>query len=51
MMLDIAGQLVAKWWRLNADDEIDVARDMTLARGKLRKELSELELTRFRRRC
>jgi cytochrome P450 / NADPH-cytochrome P450 reductase len=29
MMLDIAGQLVAKWERLNADDEIDVARDMT----------------------
>ncbi len=29
MMLDIAGQLAAKWSRLNADDEIDVARDMT----------------------
>jgi cytochrome P450/NADPH-cytochrome P450 reductase len=29
MMLDIAGQLVAKWSRLNADDEIDVAHDMT----------------------
>ncbi|MBF6561212.1 MAG: cytochrome P450 [Candidatus Binataceae bacterium] len=29
MMLDIAGQLAAKWERLNADDEIDVARDMT----------------------
>jgi cytochrome P450/NADPH-cytochrome P450 reductase len=29
MMLDIAGQLVAKWARLNADDEIDVAHDMT----------------------
>ncbi len=29
MMLDIAQQLVAKWSRLNADDEIDVAHDMT----------------------
>ena len=29
MMLDIAGQLIAKWARLNADDEIDVAHDMT----------------------
>ena len=29
MMLDMAGQLVAKWSRLNADDEIDVAHDMT----------------------
>jgi cytochrome P450 / NADPH-cytochrome P450 reductase len=29
MMLDVAGQLVAKWSRLNPDDEIDVARDMT----------------------
>jgi cytochrome P450/NADPH-cytochrome P450 reductase len=28
-MLDIAGQLVDKWARLNSDDEIDVARDMT----------------------
>jgi cytochrome P450 / NADPH-cytochrome P450 reductase len=28
-MLDIAEQLVVKWSRLNADDEIDVARDMT----------------------
>jgi cytochrome P450/NADPH-cytochrome P450 reductase len=29
MMLDIAGQLISKWTRLNADDEIDVAHDMT----------------------
>lgn len=29
MMLDIAGQLVDKWARLNPDDEVDVARDMT----------------------
>ncbi|MFN0087019.1 MAG: bifunctional cytochrome P450/NADPH--P450 reductase [Blastocatellia bacterium] len=29
MMLDIAEQLVLKWDRLNPDDEIDVARDMT----------------------
>ncbi|MDT7838199.1 bifunctional cytochrome P450/NADPH--P450 reductase [Aquabacterium sp. OR-4] len=29
MMLDIAQQLVAKWARLNADDEVDVVRDMT----------------------
>ena len=29
MMLDIAGQLVDKWARLNPDDEIDVTRDMT----------------------
>src|SRR5271154_3883332 len=29
MMLDIAGQLIAKWSRLNPDDEIDVAHDMT----------------------
>jgi cytochrome P450/NADPH-cytochrome P450 reductase len=29
MMLDIADQLVLKWERLNADDEIDVTRDMT----------------------
>jgi cytochrome P450 / NADPH-cytochrome P450 reductase len=28
-MLDVARQLVAKWARLNPDDEIDVARDMT----------------------
>jgi cytochrome P450 / NADPH-cytochrome P450 reductase len=28
-MLDIAQQLVVKWSRLNADDEINVARDMT----------------------
>ena len=28
-MLDIADQLVAKWERLNADEEIDVVRDMT----------------------
>lgn len=28
-MLDIAEQLVAKWERLNADEEIDVVRDMT----------------------
>ncbi len=29
MMLDIAEQLVGKWDRLNADDEIDVVGDMT----------------------
>jgi cytochrome P450/NADPH-cytochrome P450 reductase len=29
MMLDLASQLAAKWDRLNYDDEIDVARDMT----------------------
>jgi cytochrome P450/NADPH-cytochrome P450 reductase len=29
MMLDIAEQLVLKWDRLNADDEIDVTHDMT----------------------
>ena len=29
MMLDVAGQLVRKWDRLNADDEIDVVHDMT----------------------
>src|ERR1700677_109948 len=29
MMLDIASQLAAKWDRLNSEDEIDVARDMT----------------------
>ncbi len=29
MMIDIAQQLVLKWERLNADDEIDVVRDMT----------------------
>jgi cytochrome P450/NADPH-cytochrome P450 reductase len=29
MMLDIAEQLMLKWGRLNADDEIDVTRDMT----------------------
>jgi cytochrome P450/NADPH-cytochrome P450 reductase len=29
MMLDIAGQLMLKWERLNADDEIDVVHDMT----------------------
>ncbi|MDX2029268.1 MAG: cytochrome P450 [Blastocatellia bacterium] len=29
MMLDIAEQMVLKWDRLNPDDEIDVARDMT----------------------
>jgi len=29
MMLDVAGQLVSKWERLNADDEIDVVHDMT----------------------
>jgi cytochrome P450/NADPH-cytochrome P450 reductase len=28
-MVDIAEQLVKKWERLNADDEIDVVRDMT----------------------
>src|SRR5262249_53393247 len=29
MMLDIAEQLMLKWERLNADEEIDVTRDMT----------------------
>ncbi|HEV8440448.1 MAG TPA: cytochrome P450 [Methylomirabilota bacterium] len=29
MMLDIAEQLVLKWERLNADEEVDVVRDMT----------------------
>lgn len=29
MMLDVAGQLMLKWERLNADDEIDVVHDMT----------------------
>lgn len=29
MMVDIAEQLVRKWERLNADDEIDVVHDMT----------------------
>jgi len=29
MMIDIAGQLADKWARLNPDEEIDVARDMT----------------------
>ena len=29
MMADVAGQLVQKWERLNADDEIDVVHDMT----------------------
>ncbi|MEO1689438.1 MAG: cytochrome P450, partial [Pseudomonadota bacterium] len=29
MMLDVAGQLVSKWERMNADDEIDVVHDMT----------------------
>ncbi len=29
MMVDIAEQLMLKWERLNADDEIDVVRDMT----------------------
>ena len=29
MMLDIALQLVLKWERLNADDEVDVVHDMT----------------------
>lgn len=29
MMLDIAEQLMVKWARMNADDEIDVAGDMT----------------------
>jgi cytochrome P450 / NADPH-cytochrome P450 reductase len=29
MMLDIAEQLVLRWERLNADEEIDVVRDMT----------------------
>jgi len=29
MMLDVAGQLMLKWARLNSDDQIDVASDMT----------------------
>ena len=29
MMIDIADQLLLKWERLNADEEIDVVRDMT----------------------
>ncbi|MEM7268226.1 MAG: cytochrome P450 [Pseudomonadota bacterium] len=29
MMLDVGGQLVQKWERLNSDDEIDVVHDMT----------------------
>ncbi|MEM6913301.1 MAG: cytochrome P450 [Pseudomonadota bacterium] len=29
MMIDVADQLVQKWERLNADDEIDVVHDMT----------------------
>ena len=29
MMTDVAGQLVQKWERLNADDQIDVVHDMT----------------------
>jgi len=29
MMVDIASQLILKWSRLNSEDEIDVARDMT----------------------
>ena len=29
MMLDVAGQLMLKWARLNSDDEVDVAGDMT----------------------
>jgi len=29
MMVDVAGQLMLKWERLNADEEIDVVRDMT----------------------
>lgn len=29
MMLDVAGQLVTKWERLNYDDDIDVVHDMT----------------------
>lgn len=29
MMVDIADQLMLKWERMNADDEIDVVRDMT----------------------
>ncbi|MBV9094116.1 MAG: cytochrome P450, partial [Streptosporangiaceae bacterium] len=29
MMLDVAGQLMLKWQRLNSDDDIDVAGDMT----------------------
>jgi cytochrome P450/NADPH-cytochrome P450 reductase len=29
MMLDVAEQMVLKWERLNADDEIDVTHDMT----------------------
>jgi len=29
MMLDVAGQLMLKWGRLNSDDDVDVAADMT----------------------
>ncbi|WP_405598094.1 MULTISPECIES: bifunctional cytochrome P450/NADPH--P450 reductase [unclassified Streptomyces] len=29
MMLDVAGQLLDKWARLNPDDEVDVSADMT----------------------
>ncbi|MBI1394281.1 MAG: cytochrome P450 [Alphaproteobacteria bacterium] len=29
MMADIAGQLVLKWERMNADDDVDVVHDMT----------------------
>ena len=29
MMLDVADQLMLKWGRLNSDDEVDVAGDMT----------------------
>lgn len=29
IMLDVAGQLVTKWERLNYDDDIDVVHDMT----------------------
>ena len=29
IMLDVAGQLVTKWERLNYDDDIDVVYDMT----------------------
>jgi cytochrome P450 len=29
MMLDVAGQLMDKWERLNIDDDVDVLADMT----------------------
>ena len=29
LMVDIASQLILKWSRLNVEDEVDVARDMT----------------------